>query len=161
MNLRGKLSTVFSLNALIWLAMFIALAALLSLAAAAWLALAPLVGLALAALFTGLGLLAVAGGLAVWLGLANRGRANKPQPEPHTSAPGRSERTIEENLRPLIGDQALNWAKQNSGLVMVGAFAAGLVIAASPGARRALTRTAGPLVTRKAVNAWRSFNDEH
>lgn len=158
MNLRGKLSTFFSLNALIWLAMFVALAALLSLAAAAWLALAPLVGPALAALFTGLALLVVAAILSLWL--ARSGRSDAHRHDEPAPPPSRSELTLEESLRPLIGDQALEWTKRNSGLVMIGAFAAGVVIAASPGARRALTRTAGPMVTRKALDVWQSFNGE-
>lgn len=159
MNLRGKLTTVLSLNALIWLAMLIALAALLSLAAAAWVAMAPLVGMALAALFTGLGLLAVAVILAV---LVRRGSdaSNDKTASPASTSPAHSEQTIEESLRPLIGDQALDWTRQNSGLVMIGAFAAGLVIAASPGARRMLTRAAGPVAARKAAQVWRSFNQD-
>ena len=61
MNIRGPLSSLFSLNALVWLAMLTGFAALLCLAAAAWFAMAPALGAPLASLFTGLGLLVMAG----------------------------------------------------------------------------------------------------
>ena len=60
MNIRGPLSSLFSLNALVWLAMLTGFAALLCLAAAAWFAMAPPLGAPLASLFTGLGLLGMA-----------------------------------------------------------------------------------------------------
>ncbi|MGB1203264.1 MAG: hypothetical protein ACPG75_06835, partial [Alloalcanivorax venustensis] len=44
MNIRGPLSSLFSLNALVWLAMLTGFAALLCLAAAAWFAMAPPLG---------------------------------------------------------------------------------------------------------------------
>lgn len=154
MNLRGKLSGLFSLNALIWLAMFLALAAVLCLATAAWLALAPLVGLAWASLITGLGLLAVAAALVFWL--AHAGKTPPAEEPPAVSA----ELTLEESLRPLIGDRAVEWTRRNGTVLTVGAFAAGVVIAACPSARRALTRAAAPVITRKAMDVWRSLNEE-
>ena len=157
MNLRRPLSSLFSLNALVWLAMLTGLAALLCFATAGWLALAPRVGAPLASLFTGLGLLVVA----VLLGLGVRRLAKRPaQPEPPATPP--VEARLEDSLRPLIGDPALRWTREHTTVVALGALAAGVVIAASPGTRRFLTRAAGPALTRKAIDAYRDFSgDDH
>lgn len=154
MNLRGKLSGLFGLNALIWLAMFVVLAALLCLATAAWLALAPAVGLAWASLITGLGLLVVAAALILWLARAGR---TPPVEEP---PPLSAEVSLEESLRPLIGDRAVEWTRRNGPALTVGAFAAGVIVAACPSARRALTRAAGPVVTRRALGVLRSLDQD-
>ncbi|GGJ81731.1 hypothetical protein GCM10007426_08440 [Alloalcanivorax dieselolei] len=157
-KLRGMLAGLFSLNAMIWLIMLISLAALLSLTAAAWIALTPPLGAALAALISGAGLLVVAAALGY--GLV---RANRPDPardEAPPPAPSPTESVLESGLRPLVGDQTLEWARRNSGLLMIGAFTAGVAIAASPTLRRALTQVAGPVVTRKAVDTWRAFNQQ-
>ncbi|MBL7252619.1 hypothetical protein ACLD02_16600 [Alloalcanivorax sp. C16-2] len=157
MNLRRPLSSLFSLNALVWLAMLTGLAALLCFATAGWLALAPRVGAPLASLFTGLGLLVVA----VLLGLGVRRLAvGRAQAEP--PAPPPVEARLEDSLRPLIGDPALRWTREHTTVVALGALAAGVLIAASPGTRRFLTRTAGPVLTRKAIDAYRDFSgDDH
>lgn len=146
MNLRGKLSSFFSLQALIWLAMFTGLAALLCAAAAAWLAMAPRVGASLAALYTAIGLLVVA----VLLGWAVK-KATEEKTDPE------QEEAPEKQLEPLIGARAAEWTRRNPGLVMAGAVAAGMVIAASPGARRFLGRAAGPVLTRKAVETYQEI----
>ncbi len=157
-KLRGMLAGLFSLNAMIWLIMLISLSALLSLTAAAWIALTPPLGAALAALISGAGLLVVAAALGYGLVRANRtGPAQDDTPPP---APSPTESVLESGLRPLVGDQTLAWARRNSGLLMIGAFAAGVAIAASPTLRRALTQVAGPVVTRKAVDTWRAFNQQ-
>tara|TARA_R110001606_G_scaffold238009_2_gene386057 strand:- start:32718 stop:33179 length:462 start_codon:yes stop_codon:yes gene_type:complete len=148
MNLRGKLSSLFSLHALVWLTMLTGLAALLCIASAAWLAMAPHVGAPLAALYTGVGLLVVA----VLLGWAVKGLTAKPDAT-SVSSP-RNEQHIEQNLTPLIGERAAEWTQRNAGVVMIGAVAAGVLIAASPGTRRFLTRAAGPVVTRKVIEAY-------
>lgn len=155
MNLRRPLSSLFSLNALVWLAMLTGLGALLCFATAGWLALAPRVGAPLASLFTGLGLLTVA----VLLGLAVRRLAVGPaQAEPPPTPP--VEARLEDSLRPLIGDPALRWTREHSSVVALGALVAGVVIAASPNTRRFLTRTAGPALTRKAIDVYRDFSDD-
>lgn len=151
MNLRGKISSLFSLNALVWLTMLTSLAALLCVASAAWLAMAPHVGAALAALYTGVGLLVVA----VLLGWAVKSLTAK-QDAPAESA-AQSEPRLEQSLTPLIGARAADWTQRHAGVVMVGAIAAGVLIAASPGTRRFLTRAVGPVVTRKALEMYQDM----
>jgi hypothetical protein len=146
-NLRARLSSLFGLQALIWLTMFTGLAALLCVAAAAWLVMAPRIGAPLAALLTGLGLLAVA----VLLGwVVKKASDGKPAAEPETP--------LEQGLAPLIGERAADWTRRNPGLVVIGALATGVLIAASPGTRRFLTRTAGPVLTRQALDAYRDLS---
>ena len=41
-----------------------------------------------------------------------------------------------------------------------GALAAGVLLAASPGARRLVTRAAGPMLTSKAIGAYKDFSDQ-
>ncbi|MFP1683850.1 hypothetical protein ACLD0W_15160 [Alloalcanivorax sp. C16-1] len=157
MNLRRPLSSLFSLNALVWLAMLTGLATLLCFAAAGWLALAPHVGAPLASLYTGLGLLVVTVLLALLVRRAVASKPETPSDHPHTPA---AEARLEDSLRPLIGDSALRWTRDNSSLVAIGALAAGVLIAASPGTRRFLTRAAGPVVTRKALEAYRGYSND-
>ncbi|MBM7334896.1 MAG: hypothetical protein ABGX87_07325 [Alcanivorax sp.] len=156
MNLRRPLSSLFSLNALVWLAMLTGLATLLCFAAAGWLALAPHVGAPLASLYTGLGLLVVTVLLAL---LVRRAVASKPEAPSRHQTPA-AEARLEDSLRPLIGDSAVRWTRDNSSLVAIGALAAGVLIAASPGTRRFLTRAAGPVVTRKALEAYRGYSND-
>lgn len=157
MNIRGPLSSLFSLNALVWLAMLTGFAALLCLAAAAWFAMAPPLGAPLASLFTGLGLLV----MAVLLMVVVQRTAHKSGFSGKESrALSRQDERIEDNLRPLVGDRAVQWTREHTGTVMVGALAAGILLAASPGARRLATRAAGPVLTRKAMDAYKDFSDQ-
>jgi len=157
MNIRGPLSSLFSLNALVWLAMLTGFAALLCLAAAAWFAMAPALGAPLASLFTGLGLLVMAGLL---VAVVQRS-AHPPESDGKDSRQlSRQEARIEDNLRPLVGDRAAQWTREHTGTVIVGALAAGILLAASPGTRRLVTRAAGPVLTRKALDAYKDFSDQ-
>lgn len=157
MNIRGPLSSLFSLNALVWLAMLTGFSALLCMAAAAWFAMAPPLGAPLASLFTGLGLL-VAAALLLW---AVQRAAHKPESGGKDSRhPSPQEERIEANLRPLVGDRAAQWTREHTGTVIVGALAAGILLAASPGTRRLVTRAAGPVLTRKAIDAYKDFSDQ-
>jgi len=156
MNIRASLSSLFSLNALVWLAMLTGLAAILSLAGAAWFAMAPALGTPLASLFTGLGLLV----MALLLLVAVHRATHPPQqtaPAPREVSSG--EARLEDNLRPLVGERATQWTREHTGAVVVGALAAGVLLAASPGARKLVTRTAGPMLTRKAMAAYKDFSD--
>ncbi len=157
MNIRGPLSSLFSLNALVWLAMLTGLAALLCMASAAWFAMAPPLGAPLASLFTGLGLLVTAALLMLVVQRTAHPPASDGKDSRHLS---RQEARIEDNLRPLVGDRAAQWTREHTGTVIVGALAAGILIAASPGARRLVTRAAGPVLTRKAMDAYRDFSDQ-
>jgi len=72
----------------------------------------------------------------------------------------RQDERIEDNLRPLVGDRAAQWTREHTGTVVVGALAAGILLAASPNARRLVTRAAGPVLTRKAMDAYKDFSDQ-
>ena len=157
MNIRGPLSSLFSLNALVWLAMLTGFAALLCLAAAAWFAMAPPLGAPLASLFTGLGLLVMAVLLVVVVQRTTHKSGSSGKDSRELS---RQDERIEDNLRPLVGDRAAQWTREHTGTVVVGALAAGILLAASPNARRLVTRAAGPVLTRKAMNAYKDFSDQ-
>ena len=157
MNIRGPLSSLFSLNALVWLAMLTGFAALLCLAAAAWFAMAPPLGAPLASLFTGLGLLVMAVLLVVVVQRTTHKSGSSCKDSRELS---RQDERIEDNLRPLVGDRAAQWTREHTGTVVVGALAAGILLAASPNARRLVTRAAGPVLTRKAMDAYKDFSDQ-
>ena len=157
MNIRGPLSSLFSLNALVWLAMLTGFAALLCLAAAAWFAMAPPLGAPLASLFTGLGLLVMAVLLVVVVQRTTHKSGSSGKDSRDLS---RQDERIEDNLRPLVGDRAAQWTREHTGTVVVGALAAGILLAASPGARRLVTRAAGPVLTSKAMDAYKDFSDQ-
>jgi hypothetical protein len=157
MNIRGPLSSLFSLNALVWLAMLTGFAALLCLAAAAWFAMTPLLGAPLASLFTGLGLLVMAGLLMV---VVQRTAHPSESGDKDSRQLSRQEERIEDNLQPLVGERAAQWTREHTGTVIVGALAAGILLAASPGTRRLVTRAAGPVLTRKAIAAYKDFSDQ-
>ena len=157
MNIRGPLSSLFSLNALVWLAMLTGFAALLCLAAAAWFAMAPPLGAPLASLFTGLGLLVMAVLLVVVVQRTTHKSGSSGKDSRELS---RQDERIEDNLRPLVGDRAAQLTREHTGTVVVGALAAGILLAASPNARRLVTRAAGPVLTRKAMDAYKDFSDQ-
>ena len=157
MNIRGPLSSLFSLNALVWLAMLTGFAALLCLAAAAWFAMAPPLGAPLASLFTGLGLLVMAVLLVVVVQRTTHKSGSSGKDSRELS---RQDERIEDNRRPLVGDRAAQWTREHTGTVVVGALAAGILLAASPNARRLVTRAAGPVLTRKAMDAYKDFSDQ-
>ena len=157
MNIRGPLSSLFSLNALVWLAMLTGFAALLCLAAAAWFAMAPPLGAPLASLFTGLGLLVMAVLLVVVVQRTTHKSGSSGKDSRELS---RQDERIEDNLRPLVGDRAAQWTREHTGTVVVGALAAGILLAASPNARRLVTRAAGPVLTRNAMDAYKDFSDQ-
>ncbi|HAD46477.1 hypothetical protein [Alloalcanivorax sp.] len=157
MNIRRPLSSLFSLNALVWLAMLTGFAALLCLAAAAWFAMAPPLGAPLASLFTGLGLLVMAVLLVVVVQRTTHKSGSSGKDSRELS---RQDERIEDNLRPLVGDRAAQWTREHTGTVVVGALAAGILLAASPNARRLVTRAAGPVLTRKAMDAYKDFSDQ-
>ena len=62
-------------------------------------------------------------------------------------------------LRPILGNQATDWAKRNSGLAIAGALTAGVVIAASPRTRALIAGAAGPIFTRKAMQMFERMTD--
>ncbi|KEZ77384.1 hypothetical protein C41B8_10158 [Salinisphaera hydrothermalis C41B8] len=138
-----------------WLAMLIALAGIVFLALGVFWLIAPPLGAGVAALIVGgglLGLILVCTLVAVIVG---RLRARSKRLAPHRSTDNR----IEEQLRPVIGDRATEWAKANSGIAVVGALSAGVIIAASPSMRRLVYDAARPIIARKALQAMQGLTE--
>lgn len=146
-----------SLHMIAWLFMLIALAGIVFLALGVFWLIAPSLGPGLAALIVGGGLLGVIV-LLVLFGViiaSARGKAKKKM------AQRTPDNRIEEQLRPMIGDRATEWAKANTGLTVVGALSAGVLIAASPSMRRLIYDAARPLIARKALQAMQGLSDRH
>ena len=118
---------------------------------------APPLGAPLASLFTGLGLLVTAVLLVVVVQRTTHKTGSNGKDSRELS---RQDERIEDSLRPLVGDRAAQWTREHTGTVMVGALAAGILLAASPGARRLVTRAAGPMLTSKAIGAYKDFSDQ-
>ncbi|MES1955322.1 hypothetical protein SAHY_12114 [Salinisphaera hydrothermalis EPR70] len=155
MSVKSKIATAVSLHMMAWLAMLIALAGIVFLALGVFWLIAPPLGAGVAALIVGgglLGLILVCTLVAVIVG---RLRARSKRLAPHRSTDNR----IEEQLRPVIGDRATEWAKANSGIAVVGALSAGVIIAASPSMRRLVYDAARPIIARKALQAMQGFVD--
>lgn len=155
MSLKSKIAAAVSLHMIAWLAMLIALAGIVFLALGVFWLIAPPLGPGVAALIVGgglLGLILVCTLVGVIIG---RLRARSKRLAPHRSTDNR----IEEQLRPVIGDRATEWAKANSGIAVVGALSAGVIIAASPSMRRLVYDAARPIIARKALQAMQGFVD--
>lgn len=133
-----------SLNMALWLIMLLLLAGLLCCAGAIYLALAAVWPQALAALVAGVVLLGVCTTLALAAWLAVRRR---PEPQPAAQESDNSQ-PVEGSVRAVVGDQAINWARDNTGLAIAGAVAAGAVLGASPGLRRSIMRISRPVAQR-------------
>lgn len=145
----------YGLHMLAWLAMLIALAGVIFCAAGVYLAVAPALGAMPAAFVTGGSLLALlAAGLLVTM-LAQSVAKHRQVKETRRN----TDSILEQQIRPVIGDRATQWTKDNPGLAMVGALSAGVILAASPRLRSTLLNTAGPLLTRKTIRAVEKFTD--
>lgn len=151
MNVKARLAELFTLNGLIWLPLLIGIAGVLGCAAAGYLALAPIWGPAWAALCAGLGLLMVAGVL-TWL--VSR-RLAVPPPQPVEEGQAGQAPTA---WQPWA-DEAASWVRTHQSEALLGAAAAGALLAASPTARRALSRTVAPLVMRGATQLISTLSD--
>ncbi|WP_037337453.1 hypothetical protein [Salinisphaera hydrothermalis] len=155
MSVKSKIAAAVSLHMMAWLAMLIALAGIVFLALGVFWLIAPPLGAGVAALIVGgglLGLILVCTLVAVIVG---RLRARSKRLAPHRSTDNR----IEEQLRPVIGDRATEWAKANSGIAVVGALSAGVIIAASPSMRRLVYDAARPIIARKALQAMQGLTE--
>jgi len=155
MSIKAKIVGAFGLNVLMWLAMWIVFAGLMFCAAGAYMALAARVDPVQAALLVGGGLIAIVALIALVALLA----ARSGKPSEAKSLRNNPDNVLEHQLRPLVGDKATDWAKQNTGVALVGALSAGVLLAASPGMRRLLTRAALPMITRKGLQAFQQFSD--
>lgn len=148
-------SQIMSLNMLMWLTMLTLFAAILYLAAAVYMAIAMALGPPLAALLTGLSLLGVFILLVAVIVLALR----QPDKTVAETAKPRVDNAVEHNLRPLIGNRATDWTRDNTGIAITGALAAGVLLAASPRLRHFVVRSAGPIITRKIIRSVQEFTD--
>jgi hypothetical protein len=155
LKLKKILAGLVSLHLLARLAVLVAFAGIAFIALGCYWLLA-------AALYPWAAALVVGGGLILLLLIvilvgvlaASGGRRKRP-PE----SPADAERRIEEKLRPEIGEQATQWTKRHTGLAMIGALAAGIVVATSPDTRRTIYAAARPLVAQKVLRIMRRFSD--
>lgn len=158
MDVKSKIAAAVSLHMIAWLAMLIALAGIVFLALGVFWFIAPPLGAGAAALIVGGGLLGLVLICAV-IGLIvakARGRARKAR---KAASHHGTDHRIEEQLRPVVGDRATEWAKANSGIAVVGALSAGVLLAASPSMRRLIYDAARPLIARKALQAMQGISD--
>lgn len=156
MSIKAKIVGALGLNVLIWLAMWIVFAGLMFCAAGAYMALAERFDPVQAALLVGGGLITIVAIIALIALLAAK---SGKKPSEAKSLRQNPDNVLEHQLRPLVGDKATDWAKRNTGVAIVGALSAGVLLAASPGMRRILTRAALPMATRKAMQAFQQFSD--
>lgn len=160
MNIQAKiaqgLTQLMSINMLMWLTMLTLFAAILYLAAAVYLGIAMVLGPALGALFAGLCLLVVFAVLATFILLALR----KAEQATEKAAKPRVDNAVESNLRPVIGNRATDWTRDNTGAAITAAVAAGALLAASPRLRHFIVRATGPIITRKIIRAVDEFTDK-
>lgn len=166
MNVREKLIKVMSLNVVLWLLMLLALTGLLACAGGVYLLLAERVGQTDALLITGGGLIGLSGVLTVVALVSGRKQkraTGKPATGKDKQQPVRHDydNAIEAQIRPILGDQATDWAKQNTGMAVAGALTAGVLLAASPRLRAAIVGAASPIFTRKAMQAFDQFTSNN
>ncbi|MGB7755680.1 MAG: hypothetical protein WBL23_06420 [Salinisphaera sp.] len=147
MSVKSKVAAAVSLHMMAWLAMLIALAGIVFLALGVFWLIAPPLGPGIAALIVGGGLLGLILVMTLFGLLIAKTRGKAKRVVAHRSPDNR----IEEQLRPVIGDRATEWAKANTGITVVGALSAGVLLAASPSMRRLIYDAARPLIARKAL----------
>lgn len=157
MSIKRAVTAAVSLHMLAWLAMLLVFAGLMFLAFGSyWLIAVPL-GAGAAALIVGGGLLTLmALGLLCAL-IASRMRADKPRSRDTERA---TDREIEERLKPIIGERATSWTKNNTGLAIVGALAAGVIMASSPALRQGFYDATKPIIARKLLRILDRLADE-
>jgi len=156
LNIKGKIAAAYTGHLLAWLMVLVLLAGLLFCAWGVYLLLAATaVGPAGAALIVGGGLM----GLVLLVGLIVFLSTRSSTPSKAQQLRQNPDNMLEQQIRPILGDKATNWAKQNTGITLVGALSAGVLIAANPRLRKLMYDTARPLVARKAFQALQSFSD--
>lgn len=156
MAIREKLIKAMSLNVVLWLAMLTAFTGLLACAGGVYLILAERFAQPEALMITGGGLLAIVALVVLFALLVTSGKkaseAKKMRRNP--------DNILEHQLRPVLGDQATNWVKHNTGITVVGALSAGVLLAASPRLRSLIVGAASPMITRKAIQALQEWSDD-
>lgn len=158
MGIKAKMATAVIAHTALWLAMLVALAGILF---CAWgiyqLLAATALGGGVAALIVGVLLI----GLVVLVARIAVARQNPSrQAAVETDKPREpADNMLEQQLRPVLGNRATDWTRQNTGVAVAGAVTIGLVLAASPRLRSFLVGAVGPLATRKAMQAAQRFMD--
>lgn len=156
MSIKGKVAAAYAGHLLAWLGIFLLLAGLLFCAWGVYLLLAgTTLGPAYAALVVGGGLIGIIVLLALIVALSQRSSS----PSQAQQLRQNPDNVLETQLRPVLGDRATDWAKQNTGVAVVGALSAGVLIAASPKLRKLIYSSARPVVARKAFQALQGFSD--
>lgn len=153
MNLRAKGAGLLAVNMLFWLLMLLAGAGVLALAGALYLALEDVIGQAGSAACAGAALLAVVVILALAIYQMVKPRSDNPAASDPQSA------SVDDQIRPVIGDQAAEWAREHRGTALLGVAAAGVVVAASPSLRGALLRIVEPPLRQQAARVINRFDD--
>ncbi len=156
MSIKSKVVGALGLNVLMWRAMWLLFAGLMFCAAGAYMALAERLDPVQAALLVGGGLIALVALIALVCVLATKSK----KPSEAKALRSNPDNVLEHQLRPMIGDKATDWAKQNTGIAVVGALSAGVLLAASPRLRSVLGRAAMPMLTRKTMQAFQQFSDD-
>ncbi len=160
-SIKEKIIRVLSLNVVLWLLMLLVFSGLLLCTAGIYIWLAEHYTQVEALLLSGGGLIGVVAILLIGVMLSSRSKPASAQgkaseDKPVNSAP---DNAIEHQLRPLLGNQATDWAKRNSGVAIAGALTAGVILAASPRARALIAGAAGPIFTRKAMQMFERMTD--
>lgn len=121
-----------------------------------WL-LVPLVGYGYAGLIVGAGIIGLILTTGLLIFLLKR-IMDRRQQETEAAA-STTDNFIEEQLRPIMGHEALEWTKSHRGWVIGGAVSVGFILAVSPRTRRVLLDAATPLLSRKTLEIIQSLTD--
>ncbi|MDN5862036.1 MAG: hypothetical protein L0H19_01165 [Salinisphaera sp.] len=152
LRLKAAITRLILANAVSWLLWLTVFLAIVYCSAAAYLAISIALGPALAALLTGVGLLALVALPTAIYYTATRQRAARPRQLPAKAA----KQTQSQALAPVTGEPVADWARAHTGQAMLAALAVGTVIAASPSVRRTLIRAAAPMAVRGLLRALQS-----
>lgn len=157
MGIKGKAIAAYAGHLLAWLGVLLLLAGLVFCAWGIYLLLGDTtLGPAYAALVVGGGLIGIIVLLGLVVVLSQRTRTPSTAQQLRQSP----DTLLEHQIRPMLGNRATDWTKQNTGIAVVGALSAGVLIAASPGLRKLIYSSARPVVARKAFQALQGFSDD-
>lgn len=157
MNLKKIILAVTSLHMLAWLAMLVTLAGIIFLAVGVFGLLATVLPLWASALIIG-GALLILVLLAI---LASVLLASRKRRKPPAAVPPRStDQRIEDELSSIAGERATQWTKDNTGMAIAGALAAGVFLAANPRLRHTVYDAVRPLIRRKVQEAVRRASED-
>lgn len=121
-----------------------------------WL-LVPQVGYGYASLIVGGGVIGLILATGLLIFLLKRIMDKRQQEE--EAAASSTDNFMEEQLRPFIGHNALEWTKAHRGWVIGGAVSAGFILAVSPRTRKILLDAATPLLSRKTLEIIQGLTD--